>query len=235
MLVLNFNQGTVRALMMAGVLAAVTAPGLAASTALTGPAGAKVSHQDILNSLYGGGFSASGLNFSNGSITATRIDDNADQVFSFESFSATAKGRFASWDQQFGVVGGDGQFQKLFQVDGRGTDVTGTASNVQISGDFLFARNGTGGLVTSDPLLNRHGEDGMVTYLLDGLDGISGTALLLFFEDIRGFGPARDFNDLIVEVIGQPGGSSVAIPSPAAAGAGLLLLGALAFRRRLLA
>ncbi len=227
---------SILALALTGAAASLAAsPAFAASTALTGPSGASITHQDIFNLLYGGGFNASGLDFSNGSITATRVDDNADKSFNFASFSATAKGRFAQYDQQFGVIGSDGQFQELFDVQGRNTNVTGSVSDVQIAGDFLFARNGTGGLVTSDPILNRYQDDGMVTYLIDGLDGVEGITLLLFFEDIPGFGPARDFNDLIVEVVGQsPASNPLPIPSPAAGGAGLIMLGALAFRRRLI-
>ena len=226
-------KASIFALTLTGAAAAfVATPATAASTALTGPNGAKVTHQYIFNRLYGGGFNASGLDFSNGSITATRIDDSADQTFSFTSFSATAKGRFAQYDQQFGVIGSDGQYQELFDVQGRKANVTGSVENVQIAGDFLFARNGRGGLVTSDPILNRYQEDAMVTYLIEGLAGVEGTTLLVLFEDVRGFGSSRDFTDLIVEVVGQPTSIGVAMPSPAAGGAGLILLGATIIRRR---
>ena len=39
------------------------------------------SHEQILESLYGGDFTASGNDFSNGTVTATRVDDADDEVF----------------------------------------------------------------------------------------------------------------------------------------------------------
>ena len=43
-------------------------------TAVSAPTSSgEIGHADIFNGIYGGSFSAGGLNFSNGSITATRI------------------------------------------------------------------------------------------------------------------------------------------------------------------
>jgi hypothetical protein len=234
---MNFRSSKMFAYATAALAAgAVSTTSFAASTAIGSPAAGELSHAQILDGIYGGGFSASGNDFSNGAITASRVDDAADQTFNFESFSASAKAVFAGFSQSFGIVQ-DGTFTNLFDVSGKKTGVSGSVADVNPGGDFLFARGGDGALVTSDPTLNPGDFDGMITYEISGLEDIEGSVLLLFFEDILNAGSDFDYNDMVVEVVGS--GSSqdnqpLPIPTPAAGGAGLLLLGALAFRRRLI-
>jgi len=104
----------------------------AASTAIGSPTNGELSHARILDSIYGGGFAASGNDFSNGAITASRVDDAADQTFNLESFSASAEAVFAGFSQSFGIVQ-DGTYTNLFDVTGKKTGVSGSARTMSSS------------------------------------------------------------------------------------------------------
>ena len=53
----------------------------------------------ILGHEYGGTFAANGVNFSNGSVTATRINDNNDQIWNTHFVSANVVAKFAAFTQ----------------------------------------------------------------------------------------------------------------------------------------
>ncbi len=184
---------------------------------------------DIFSGVYGGTFVASGNDFTNGSITAVRVDDDNDQLFPTNTYSASAKAVYAEFGQKFGYLpGADGSgYVNLFDAEGNGFSVTGSATSVDIDGPFRFARNGDFGLVaTSDPSDNPDAADHLVTYQITGLSTTDNVSILAF-EDRIGFD--FDFNDLVVEVT-TPG--ATVIPSPAALGGGLMLLSGLVARRR---
>lgn len=213
----------------AAALALVTNSAEAASTTVNPPQYGEASHADIFSQVYGGTFVADGLNFTNGTITAKRVDDNKDKHFTTVSgFTASVKAVFAQLTQQFGVIKGEsgGSFEQLLSVTNKGYNATGDVGLTNIDGLFRFARSGNGGvLASSNPLDNVDGYDHLVTYQITGLDRMP--VLVLFFEDLR-FGQSDwDYNDLVVEVTGAQ-----VVPTPAAFGAGLTMLATGLLRRR---
>src|SRR5947209_15790908 len=64
--------------------------------------------EQILQGTYDGNFTASGNNFTNGAVTATRIDDDLDQVWTGGTFDITAKAKFSGYSQTLGYVGHPG-------------------------------------------------------------------------------------------------------------------------------
>jgi hypothetical protein len=202
-------------------------PAIAGFTNVGDPYPGEKSHAEIFGLVYGGTFVADGNNFSNGSLTAERVDDADDILFaaSGPTVDSRAIASYADFDQQFGYIDGGG-FNELLDLGGYGTNVTGESSD-SIDGVFKFARNGLEGiLASSDPSDNSDGKDHLVTYVLSG-EGIQSNVLVLFFEDKANFD--FDYQDLVVEVTGV---DASIIPTPAAFGAGLVMLGASVLRRR---
>jgi hypothetical protein len=96
------------------------------------------SHADIFGDVLGGSFVADGLNFTSGSIAATRVDDGLDKTF------PTA-----------------GTLTKVAGYTSKTDTVTFT------DGKFRLER-GDGTTFTSDPADNVDGRDHLVTYALSG-------------------------------------------------------------------
>ena len=192
------------------------------TTTIQAPPAGEASHLDIFNSVYGGGFVADGLNFSNGSLVAQRIDDDLDQSFDLNGFDARAVGKFADLDQSFGYLDDSGDYVELFTESGDGFDTEGSIEGVSVNSPAVFARKGVNGLVSSDVASNTDGRDHLVTYQILGLS--DQPVYVLFFEDLFGTEVDDDFQDLVVEVRSAP--------SPAAALSGLVLIGGLCIRRR---
>lgn len=230
------NKSWIRAikcLAFAGVAAVATADAEAGFTPVNAPPDAELSHASVLSYTYGGSFTAAGLSFTNGSITATRLEDFGaspsllDQCWKGDLIGARAIGRWAGYEQKLGVIAGEsgaGSFQELLTVSGNGINVTGSASATSLSAaGYRFARGGGGELMTSLAADNRGAVDQMVSYRLDGLDGI-GTTYLLCFEDLGpGTNSDWDYNDLVVEVTtGNP--AVVGVPLPPAVWSGLTVL-----------
>lgn len=223
-----------------------TAVAVQASTTAIFPSPSGAPEQ-ILETVYGGDFQPSGLDFVDGvnGLSATRFDDSlnpggmlslltaekgdaSDQVWNDADISARAIWRSAAFSQQFGFDRGNG-FEFLFNVDGSNENVTGSAS-VDLTGEtWRWVRRNEGGANSwsSDPALNPDFLDHMVTYKLTGLNR-AGVTYLLFFEDL--YGPHvseggfsdRDFNDVVIEIY--------ATPEPASAL--LLAVGAVTVLRR---
>ncbi|MFW6059470.1 MAG: DUF4114 domain-containing protein [Phycisphaeraceae bacterium] len=206
----------------------------AASTTVGAPYPGEDNHRQILDSLYGGSFTASGSDFSNGTVQALRVDDEADQLWSLsDPINASVRAVFAGLDQSFGYIPGDDgstdDFVELFDASGTEYSVSGSASNVDLGdGDIRWARKGSNGIASSRNTDNLDDKDHLITYSITGLPDVSEPVYLLLFEDLFGnTGADNDYNDLVVEI------SSVAhAPTPAAAGAGLMLLGVAGFARR---
>lgn len=197
----------------------------AAFTEIQAPFGGEDSHAEIFSNLYGGTFSADGVNFTNGSITAERIDDDDDHFFSSDlPIRGTAKVTFADFDQEFGIFDDDGgPFQSVFNVNGYGYDVTGSAV-IDVDDEFAVGRDGPRGtFASSEPSFNPSGVDRVVSYRLLGLDG-PGPVWAWFFEDQGADVADFDFQDLVVE--------GRVVPTPAAAAAGLVMLSGALLRRR---
>lgn len=187
----------------------------------------EASHRAIFNMLYGGGWSTlpGGVNFTNGTLTARRVNDDAinapadltasgmpthDQTFSGGPTTFTVRNRSASDRHTFGWIndsgqqlgGGDG-FQAITSTN------LGNSATVTLSEGFRFAlmNNTTNRMFTSrnaDNIDNKGREvDMMVTYRIEGL--ASPTWVLGWEDRIAGQASAdRDFNDAVIELVSVP-------------------------------
>jgi len=220
----------------------------AATIPVFGPASGEAGHKAILESLYSGVFTAVGDDFvgSDGAagIQVLRQDDfltpmgvlsavdgargtAADAIWAGGVISATAEARYASHSQRFGFDRGDG-FESLFDVQGYGMNVTGSAT-VDLTGDtWRWVRRKQDGSNPwhSDRTWNHDGLDHMVTYRVTGLD-TSETVWLLFWEDLPKCSSDLDYNDLVVEVRALPEPATLAWTTVG----GLVVL--IGYRRRL--
>lgn len=145
-------------------------------------------HQAIFNEVYGGDFVPSGLNFTNGNITAIRVEDYADEgpnplmpmnvvtAFGLDDQLwlagyqfASAEAKFAAFGQNFGYFEGTDSttYVKLFDQTGYAFDVGGEADLTALSGKLLrWARGGEDRVVSSRMSDNADGQDHMVTYFI---------------------------------------------------------------------
>jgi len=226
-----------------GLVASATVAAAGTTTVNAPSYGGELSVSDILSGVYGEAFSASGDNFTSTSFSAIRIDDFGiggplsttgaqgsadDKVWDGEFAKASARGRYAGYDQSFGYIDGasGGIYHNLFDTVGYGLSpsVTGEAVDINAIGQFRLARNGQNGVFSSLETDNLDGLDHMVTYQIQGLaDASNFVTWMVFFEDlnmIQGGEHAqwsdRDFNDLAVEL------KAAAVPLPPAALMGLV-------------
>ena len=194
----------------------------------------EASHADILASALGGTFSASGLNFINGSITAIRnLDHDSggegggsggffDQIWAARSYRATVIGHESDGSAHFGYVDGiSGEdFTSLLNV----RDI-GSSASATIGDDFRWALQI--GIEGIDPLFTSresdNGVDAMVSYTLINENG-NAFASVLFFED-RIIGSDWDYNDVAILL------SVVPTPQAVSMG-GLALLAGFGMTRR---
>lgn len=210
----------------------------AATTSIVAPPPGEDNHLTIFENVYGGGtWSAFGNDFSNGSLTAVRMDDDDDQVFSLDTLvDGSARAVFARFNQSFGYLAGDSSsgsieddYTELFGVSGNGYSVAGSQSDIDLTGsDFRWARKGANGVASSKNSDNPTGQDHLITYTVQGLNAPD-PVYMLFFEDLFGDASDNDYNDLVVEISAV---SPTAAPTPAAVVPGLALLGFAAFGRR---
>lgn len=222
------------ALLGASVVGAADA---GAATTLVGrsKSAGEANHEQVLEHRFGGDFRQEGNDFTNGSVTVTRVDDSADRSFSGNIKRAQVIGAFARKQQSFGVYDSQGNYTELVSVTGRGFDVSGSAESMGAAlaaastadagsggGQVTFGRAGGKPDFASDPTMNQGGRDHLVTYSVSG-SGVDGGTMLLFWEDATGRRADFDFNDLVVEITAEP----LLIPLPAAAWSGLSGLAAL--------
>jgi hypothetical protein len=218
-------------------------------TTVNASPGSELGHAAILNNIYGGSWSASGVNVTSGASTATRIMDagapfgvglssispaiSQDDVWSSggESVTVIARAKYAGDSHIFGWFD-DTQAEPVFQPI-FATGVFDAPVAVELSSSFRWAlqNTSTGRTFTSLPSSNlgagtRSGEsfDQLVSYHVTGPDGLSQIAL--FWEDrIAGESADYDYNDAVITV--------TTVPAP---GTGLLaglgLLGLAGRRRR---
>lgn len=183
---------------------------------------------EILAHVYGGTFNASADDYTNGTVTATRVRDyvaggdktnlvnlgngnNDDRLWSDGIAGGVAVARWAEYDQKFGYLDGaaGGTYHGLFDVVGSGYAVTGIFPEIDFGNalgnpaHWRWARDGKGGLWSSNPDDNGDAaNDHMVTYLITGASDTAHTGKttwMLFWED-QDLGDA-DYNDLAVEII----------------------------------
>jgi hypothetical protein len=218
---------------------------------------------ELMQSLYapsGPTFNKVGENYTNGTITATRLQDfldvlgiadgnpvtnlivntggnlnGVDQLWQANFSSVSAKAVFGTFGQEFGYFDGatGGTYHSLFTSSGFGFGITGAATitdNSLTSQIIRWARGGDNPLFTSLPTDNPDGLDHMVTFRIDGLNNGVSTFLVMFEDKLPGQ-PVDDFD--YNDLVVQIIASPVAVPEPASAG--LLVfgtLGAMAARRR---
>jgi len=201
------------ALAGAVLLAAVASDAEAGFTAVRQPKKkSEVSHEQILERVYGGNFVAdpAGLSFSNESgVTVTRLEDDGargDAVWSGHVVSAKAVASFGRNRRTASYFGGTsgGQFTKLLDASGSKFDVSGaTQADADLDGSLAFARvrgrraAQTFSLVAS---ANRDGMDHLVTYEVKGGGAAGESTYLLCWEDKFSRRSDRDYNDMVVEV-----------------------------------
>ena len=211
----------------------------------------------ILGKFYSGSFTQVGStkNYSNGTFTATRVDDGtlgtlglddtsvvgkSDQIWSApagEQVSFTVYSTFSAAAQRFGYMDGasGGSFHQLGTIFGSRFNALGGGTlsdlNLVAGNEFRWARSTNGTTVQTSRNADNNNVDKMVTYRITGDDK---PHFVLFFED----GGDGDYNDLAVEVnVGTrilPPGYSV--PVPAMALPAMVSLGGLALaasRRRI--
>src|SRR3954467_1729819 len=120
-------------------------------TTVKAPHNGEMGIQQILQNTYGGTFNASGNNFSNGSISATRIDDSVDQEWSAGTYDLNTVAKFSGYTQTLGVMShNDNTVHNLFSSSGFGLSGAGSASNVILGDTFCFTRDGDSGLNMSE-------------------------------------------------------------------------------------
>ncbi|MCA9251235.1 MAG: PEP-CTERM sorting domain-containing protein [Phycisphaerae bacterium] len=207
-----------------------------------------VTHESIIETVYGGDFVANGDDYNDGGsgVSAIRFDDSltpngmislltagkgdaSDRVWSDAFITAKTVWLRADFTQQFGFDRGNG-FELLFDAFGEYENVTGEGSADLTGETWRWVRRDQDGTRawSSDPGQNPDFLDHMVTYQVDGLNR-TGVTYLIFIEDLYGSHTTdggfsdRDFDDLVIEVH--------ATPEPATA---MLVLGGamIALRRR---
>ncbi len=207
-------------------------------TSIASPPDGEKNHAQILHNIYDGTFTKSGVNYSNGTITALRaydfddlsirlnlltqnLDGEVDQIWTDGQAIVTAKAKYASFSQSFGWngdgAGGTGTtyYELLTQAD----IPTQREVTLSISGDFLWGYHPDGYQWWSMNSKNSDSKDHFITYKIEGL-GDPAVVWLLFMEDLPLSQADRDYNDFVVEIS--------AIPEPATAflliaGAAMLL------------
>lgn len=208
----------------------------AASTVIAAPAPGEASHAEIFGQLYGGTFASEGTSLSNGSITASRVDDANDELVSAGTYDVQAVAGFAQFNHTFGYKSGEsgGSYEGVLSVSSNGYGVSSQVHRVQVDESFRWVRDGPGPAVSSRAADNADGQDHFVTYTVADQD-----ERLLFIEDWIGRDTDWDFQDLVVRVtpVGDDnqtgeGGSHVA-PTPTAVASGVaLMIGATLLGRR---
>jgi hypothetical protein len=194
---------------------------------------------DVFAELYGGSFTESGLDFTNGETTLRRVADDRDEFWT-GTFSAKIVARFSGFTQALGALS-KGKYQDLLEASGVGFDQPVEEKTVTLDSG-VWVRFGDSGTHASAPQFNEDGRDHLISYYVES-DNAS-PVWVLFWEDLdldssltKGRS-ASDFNDLVVMVreVEIPG-APIAVPLPGAFVAGLatLGLGGLIFRKRLVA
>lgn len=198
-------------------------------TGVHAPPGVERTHAQILSDALGGAFSASGLNLTNGSVTAYRNQDvgglgSTDEVWKARKYRAKLIG-----NEDYGRVSDFGYVDRAHS-NGRpfvsvfSTDTVDARAFLDMEHQFRWAILRSDGEVFTSLASDQHGRDQMVSYSLVNSLGES-IGSVLFFEDHL-LSDNKDFNDVAVML--------TLTPTPQAASLGALgLMGiAVGGRRR---
>jgi hypothetical protein len=207
--------------------------------------------EQVFENQFGGAWHKVGDDFYNGAMSAKRMDDymtvpgvldiakgdcgmSTDQKWCGNTFTVTAVAKFSDYSQSLGIVDSDGHSHSLFDVNGYGFNIDPESKTLDMNGQqFTWTRSGNSGMQSSLDSLNGDSRDHMLTYIVNGLPGVSGPVWMLFFEDLNktaSIATSRtyaDYNDLVVEV--RPAMNPV--PLPPADLAGLITLSGLVLYR----
>ncbi|MDB5296174.1 MAG: hypothetical protein JWO31_2157 [Phycisphaerales bacterium] len=191
-------------------------------------------HADIMAHQYGGAFAAlANGGYTNGTVTATRVDDAKDTVWYGGSVKVDSVASFARSNQTFGLTlnDGSGTAHDLFSTNAFGYAAAGSSAQISLgSSPWQFTLDNGATLMKTSSLAAANGSawDQMVTYKVDGLaDGRS--TYLMFWEDSSLATGDRDYNDFVAQASFSGAGGPTAVPLPPAAWAGLTTMaGALA-------
>lgn len=249
---------------LACVLVSLTSPVLASFTVYNPPYPPEATIQEVISAAYGGLFvpaGAGGLDFTNGTISAVRIEDlnssqeqptissligpigGDDQLWKAEFISALAIASWGRYQMEFGYFEGEsgGTYHKLFNQTGWADQVSGSAELSQLSGQVIrWARGGEyrvfsslSGDTAADNWKDTAHPDHMITYRIDGLpDASEGIyTWLIFWEDKLPWEVQADYDYNDMVVQIKTRAIHVEVPEPGAAAA-ILLLGLLAIRMR---
>ena len=208
-----------------GALAlAGAAPAQGALTQLrTTPHASEQNQAQIFSHTFGGSCAASGSGFTNGAVTATRIDDLSDVAWSGGKLTVTPIASFAGSSATLGLLSGKsgGSYQSLFTVNQFGYVPSPASTTIDLAGKpFRFTLDNGGTNLRSSSLASENATgDQLITYRIDGL-GDCKSRYLLFWEDVPVSDSDRDYNDLVVAATFNGRGGPVAVPLPPAALAG---------------
>jgi len=206
-------------------------PSFAGFTPINANESGEPNQLQILDHVYGGSFTKDGNDFANGAITATRVDDSQDQIWSQTDaiVSARAVASFNTLTEAFGYFNGasGGSFHTLFTASGTGFNVSGNSGTVPMTTPYRLGRGGEGTLFSSNGAENVDQRDHLVTYAITGVPGTPANVQtwMLFWEDLPAPSSDFDFNDFVVEMKTDPPATAstppLLIPLPPAAWTGL--------------
>lgn len=215
----NFSR---RALVVAAALAAV--PVYAGFTKVAGPLTQQPTQSEILSQLYGGTFAGDGESYSNGSVTAERVEDfeaaKTDQTWKAGKYIVRSVAKFTSEESRF--YASNPPNPQVIATD------YGYASSSPVTittpDDFYFTARNYYGTSSTDVSMNSDNADHFITYQIQN-DGAP--KFVLFWEDLPQSRTVRtseaswsDFNDLVLEVqSAAPNGAVIPLPPAAYAGA----------------
>ncbi|HEX8915489.1 MAG TPA: hypothetical protein VF796_24260 [Humisphaera sp.] len=218
----------------AAAIALSLAAGSQARAALTEvrstPHASEQGFAQILGNQYGGSFAATANGFTNGAVTATRVDDGVDRLWTGGLVTFTPVASFSRSEQSLGLSLATGSgYEHLFSVNSFGY-VGASPVTVDLGKNVwdLTLDNSASGLRTRSAGPSA-ADDQMVTYKINGAGG-KGNTFLLFWEDTPLATSDKDYNDLVVQAKFAGAGGPAAVPlPPAVAVGGLTLLGAAGF------
>ncbi len=209
-------------------------------TPISPPPGVELTHVEIMDSIYGGSFVPVGNDYTNGTLTLTRVwDTNAgtetlhlltgdpsidvDQIWTDGIATVTAEAKYADLGQTFGWNGGgttgSGYIPLLTDAD-----IGMPGVGIAISGDMLWGVKPTSGNeFWSRNNQNPGSADHLITYKLTGHAGPE-IRWVQFWEDLPNGSSDWDYNDFVVEIS--------AVPEPGTALLITLGLGLMAVRKR---
>ncbi len=184
------------------------------------------SHYEILEDLYGGTFTASGLDFvGSGGVNAYRAYDyDSETEFTLNMLTGDQTGIDQIWTDGIAFVTAEAKYSAMghsqsfgWNEGGTGTGTytelltdVGTSGYMPVYGDFLWSYRLDPGEPSEEVWWSLQSENGVdafdhiVTYKIEGADLYGETMWLMFMEDSPTAPANWDYNDFVVEVTVVP-------------------------------